>query len=265
MKLNLVQGTPAWRAWRMTGVGASDSGAIMGVSIYQTASGVWRLKRGLEQEAPPSYPARRGSRLEPEGRRIYEQETGIAMPAATAVHDQRPHMLASLDGWNVELKRILEIKCPMSREDHALAVRGYLPEKYKPQVQHELAVTGAEQCDYESYVPGQKYALVTVEPDPKFQALLMEQIDEFWHLVVSGTPPALVDLDYELMRAGRDQESRQLHERWKNTRSLVERSEIALEQVYAGAGLGPFRKSSHPRIPRRAIKRAVNKGFRQAV
>src|SRR5258708_32278590 len=73
-------------------------------------------------------------------------------------------MRASLDGLNREGSLVLEIKCPLSSRDHALAREGEVPRHYYAQLQHQLEVSHARELHYWSF-DGRKGALVKVIPD----------------------------------------------------------------------------------------------------
>src|SRR6185437_6159726 len=103
-------------------------------------------------------------------------------------HDEYAYLFASLDGWCLEGKRIVEIKCPQEPKDHRIALEGRVPDKYWPQVQHALFVSGAEQLDYVSYRQ-QQGVIIPVLPDPPFMKQLREAEETFWDWVCSDTFP----------------------------------------------------------------------------
>lgn len=102
-------------------------------------------------------------------------------------HEGYPWLRASLDGWNAERKIPLEIKCP-GRKDHFVALGGRIPDKYLPQIQHILMVTGARELHYFSY-DGQNGVIVIVEADADYQQRLFEAELTFWNSVQSGIAP----------------------------------------------------------------------------
>ena len=96
-------------------------------------------------------------------------------------------MRGSLDGISDDGRVVLEVKCP-GAADHAVACRGGVPAKYVPQLQHLLAVAGAEVCHYWSYRDGEG-ALVEVAPDRAYVERLIEREREFWRHVVEDRRP----------------------------------------------------------------------------
>lgn len=185
-----------WKLWRSKGIGASDAPVVMGVSPYKTAYELWEEKTGLvSSDSEGNWATRRGHELEPRARANYELEYMISMPIAFVEHREYPFIRASLDGYNEAASRILEIKCP-GKADHDLALQGKVPEKYWPQVQHQLFATGAKVCHYYSF-DGERGALVEVYPDLEYIEKLVEQEVAFWRLVETQTPPKLSDRDYK--------------------------------------------------------------------
>ena len=86
-----------------------------------------------------------GTMFEPMATRCYSQKmNNIEIHDFGLVCDtENEHFGASPDGIN-ELGIMLEIKCPYSRT----IVDGVIPEKYKMQIQGQLAVCKLKECDY---------------------------------------------------------------------------------------------------------------------
>lgn len=190
----LVQGTPEWLQWRTYGIGGSDAGAIMGTSPWCDALELWQRKLGLIPEIQSNAAMQRGHDLEPDARLLFEMEYGLAMPAACFEHDEFPYVRASLDGVSIDRNIILEIKCPGSTT-HAEALAGKIKPYYYTQMQHQMAVTGAELCYYWSYNPDwQDRTLRTkkieVPRDEEVIKRLFEREAEFWNCIETKTEPS---------------------------------------------------------------------------
>lgn len=183
----------AWKQWRAGGLGASDTPVIMNVSPWKTRFQLWEEKCGISKPWDGNSATRRGHELEPIARAQYELEHNIDMPPAFVEHKEFPFIRASLDGYGNGI--VLEIKAP-GADDHALAVSGKVPEKYYPQLQHQLLVTGASCAHYYSF-DGEKGVLVQVDNDLEYQAKLLKELRLFWDLVQTKTPPTLTDRDYK--------------------------------------------------------------------
>jgi putative phage-type endonuclease len=181
--IRLKQTSPRWHKWRAKGIGGSDASAVMGESGWTSPDELLAEKLGLRTVEENERMAR-GRRLEPEARARYCREYGIKMTPVCVSHDEYPWLRASLDGWNDEHRLVLEIKCP-GYWTHVKALRGYVPDYYTAQVQHQLLVTGADRLHYASYFPdtddsGRSFpdecqlAVVEVRPDPVYQDRLLE-------------------------------------------------------------------------------------------
>lgn len=182
----------------------------MGVSPWKTKFQLYEEKVGLRESFQGNYATERGNRLEPQARAHYELLNDRDMPPLLVMHETYPFLRAALDGANLAAKLCLEIKCP-GEEDHEKALSGEVPEKYYPQVQHQLLVSGFQKCHYFSFYEG-KGALVEVAPDfPYLERLLKEEL-LFWQCVTSKTPPELSDKDYSKIK---EKDLLTLLEQWK--------------------------------------------------
>jgi putative phage-type endonuclease len=206
MKLvQLVQNTPEWLEWRRKGIGASEMAAILGVCKYSTPYRVWCEKTGRSKGFAGNFATERGHELEAKARARYELVSMEDMPTACAEHLKYSILRCSLDGVREDFKKILEIKCP-GKESHEIAASGKVPDHYFPQVQFQLMVTGADECEYFSYFVdkegNESHAIVNVKPDLEYQGMLVVKALEFWKLVESDTRPALADDDDLLVDDG---------------------------------------------------------------
>lgn len=219
----IVQGSPEWHQWRKGGIGASESAAILGVSPYSTPYQVWLEKTGRVKGFEGNFATERGNDLEGKARAKYELLTMEDMPAALAQHPKFEILRASLDGLRSDNKLILEIKCP-GAESHKMAIEGKVPEHYMIQIQHQLAVTGADACHYFSYsYKDQSHALIEVLPDVEMQGKIVASALEFWNLVQSDRSPPLTDADAKEVW---DDEVRELCFRLLNFQGTLSKTEI---------------------------------------
>lgn len=183
------QGTSEWLEWRRQGIGGSDVAALLGVSPWMTPRELWMEKTGRLTRDASSFATQRGQWLESKARAQYELLADADMPPALVIHPEYPFMRVSLDGWNPELRRVLEIKCP-GKEDHAKALAGQIPEKYRYQVQYQMFVTGAESAHYFSF-DGESGTIIEVLPNLDLQLGLRNAVIEFWRdYVLKDKEPA---------------------------------------------------------------------------
>ena len=187
LRRDLQQGTTAWLAWRRGGIGASDAPVIMGVSPWMDLDTLWLDKTGRHRRGSSNAAMRRGQRLEPVARERYVRATRLPVEPVCLEHGAHRWMRGSLDGLSSDGSVVLEIKCP-GEADHGVARRGAVPEKYLPQLQHLLAVSGARVCHYWSYRDGEG-ALVEVAPERRYIRELIERERRFWQHVLDDRRP----------------------------------------------------------------------------
>ncbi len=235
----MEQNSDKWLEWRKSGIGSSDAPVIMGVSPYKTPYQLWEEKTGRANHDQSNWATRRGTEMEPKARAHYELLTGKNMPATLAQHKDYPCLRASLDGFDGET--VLEIKCP-GKEDHMLAISGRVPEKYWPQLQHQLMVTGAKEVHYCSF-DGDKTYLVKVQPDFEYIEKLLEQEIAFWQYIVNDEAPSLSDKDYKQITDVKLQEH---ITRWKLSKAVLDEAELA-EQALRTV-LDNWTKNDHPKL-----------------
>ena len=196
--VDIQQNSEEWYLWRSTLIGASDSAAVLGVSPYKTAYGLWLEKVGVTQGfSQGGLAAQRGHEMEAKARASYELLYGDMkdFSPVCVLHPEDDWIGASLDGFCQEdPMRVLEIKYP-SESTHQMALEGRLPDHYYCQVQHQLlCVPEAIDAHYFSFRdddPG----LVLVERDKEYQEKLLTKLQEFRRQWVGKTPPPLTDRD----------------------------------------------------------------------
>lgn len=190
----MQQLTEEWYQIRKTKIGASDAPIIMGVSPWKTPYQLWEQKMGLSTEKKTTCHMQRGLDLEHIAREMYEQYKGIPISPEVVFHSNIDWMMASLDGISFDGKIIVEIKCP-GEKDHLEAVEGRIPEKYYPQVQHQLAVFPADRVDYVSF-RDENIAIVSVYRDEDYIDTLIQAESSFVLHMRTMTAPDMVDRDY---------------------------------------------------------------------
>lgn len=190
----LTQNTPEWEQARKDKVGASDAPIIMEVSPYKTPYQLWQEKLSLI-EPRQNFAMARGHYLEPKALELVEQKTGLLLRPMVKFHAELTWMMASLDAIDVEEKTIVEIKSP-GKEDHNQAVSGQIPQKYFPQLQHQMEVCQVDHAFYFSF-DGVDGVLLKIERDDKYIKNLISKEKEFWECIQELTAPALLDRDYQ--------------------------------------------------------------------
>ena len=185
--INLEQNTPEWLKFRQEKIGASDAPIILGVSPWKTAYKLWEEKiHGFNSFETESM--RRGKDLEESARSCFEKYTNSLVKPQVVQSIENPWMIASLDGIDIDGEFIVEIKCPNAK-DHQLAKDGKIPEKYIPQLQHQLAVVGLKSGHYFSF-DGQEGHIVPFERDEALIAEILRKESQFYHdFLMKQVPP----------------------------------------------------------------------------
>ncbi len=235
-------------------MGSSDAPIVMSVSPWSTPFQLWQQKCNLvPKKVFSNWAIDRGNNLEPVARAKYELETGIDMPATLAIHPQYTWLRASLDGYNSERDIVLEIKCP-GKDDHQTALDGKVPEKYYPQLQHQLMVTGSKEAHYYSF-DGNNGALVVVKPDLDYCKELFKREQAFWECIQTKTPPEFTDKDVKVIK------SVDAHDLARSYLSIVEKqAELDVQLSEIKAKLLTF-VEKHPKIL--IGKLQITKSYRQ--
>ncbi len=148
--LDLEQGSQAWHKARKNKIGASDATAIMGVSPWTTPYQLWQRKLGLIPEQEENDSMRRGKELEVKARQLCCQLLECELFPLTIVPENDEWMICSYDGITLDKRIAVEIKCP-GKQDHGKAESGQIPDKYIPQLNHQMYVCDLDEIYYFSY------------------------------------------------------------------------------------------------------------------
>jgi len=194
--MNITQNTPEWHALRKNKIGASDSAAILGISPWKTPRQLWQEKLDIISSPGTNFAMQRGHDLEPIARQWFEENYEISVPAAVVFHPEYEWMMASLDGINEENKVIVEIKCGGLKLHH-LAASGEIPDYYRCQIQHQLAVTGYNKAFYVSYCNDTGYVVIVKRDDAFIDDVLIPALQDFWECLRTFTEPPLQQGDFE--------------------------------------------------------------------
>jgi len=166
-----------WLAARKSGLGASDTAAILGLNNYRTALDVW-----LEKTAPAapaddelSEATAWGHILEaPVARRTVKKHPHLGKLVPTPgllAHPRHPWMLATVDyglaargGRDNPVVALLEVKTTSVHNYRRNWLEGVPPAGIQVQVQQQMAVTGMEECWVTCGVGGDAGPMRLAEP-----------------------------------------------------------------------------------------------------
>lgn len=229
-KLSVEQGSQNWLDLRNNMIGASDAAVIIGISPWKTPNQLWCEKMGLSSPKQTAV-MRRGLDLEPMAREKFINMVGYDVLPIVALHDSTPYMMASFDGLSESGEVAVEIKCPGS-QDHEMAMDGLIPDKYIPQLQHQMEVAGINSMFYFSYSEN-SCRILEIEKDDKYVQKLLKKEKDFWDCMQNLEAPDLIDRDY-IKRD--DEEWNQLAKEWIEISKIEDRKEEIRTRLIAISG-----------------------------
>jgi len=193
MEVKVEQRSSSWHELRKKHLGGSDIAPILGTSPWKTALDVFNEKMSPYTEEAPKNPwMQRGVDLEPEALRAFEAETGYLMSPIVMISDLTPFAMASFDGYEIDGKCALEIKCGGAKA-HLEAIHGNIPKYYIAQMQHQMYVAELDEIYYCSYRPEHQVKPLYIEivkRDDAFIADMIEKERRFYEdHMLTGIPP----------------------------------------------------------------------------
>jgi len=178
-RVEIAQGTDAWRALRRSLRMASETPAVLGLSSFSNAAANLRNeKRG--QRVFVNAAMRKGTEQEPFARAAYAKLHGAADAAMYVDGDYG----CSLDGISADGRTVLEIKTPYRGRAHErwrLAVAGRTMQSDYAQIQHQLMVCRAARAHLFVWdAEAREGVQVEILPDPAFWRRIRTGWDAFW-------------------------------------------------------------------------------------
>lgn len=186
-------GREEWLRWRTKGIGGSDVSVIAGVNPFRSIFQLWLEKTGqVEPEETENDNTHFGNVLEPVVKREFSKRTGLKVRAKRALlqSEEYPFMLADLDGVIYENGKmnLFEAKTASAYKQE-IWEKG-IPEEYVLQVQHYMAVTGAEKTYLAALVGGNRFYWKVVRRDEQKIAEIIALEKAFWEEnVLAGKEP----------------------------------------------------------------------------
>lgn len=196
-----LQDETAYLERRRTYIGSADAAPILGFSEFNDRRDVWRQKvrpgaetLALRADDPGSVAdIERGRRMEPVAFEVLTRGLPYLDPIAPdalegqfTMHPEHEFVGGTPDAE--DRSRAYEIKCSRASTVERILKEG-LPGYWVVQCQHHALLTGKPVTlallDYD------RWTLVPfeIEPDPAFQAWMVEEYAAFWEAVLAGTDP----------------------------------------------------------------------------
>lgn len=172
---------------RISGIGGSDANVILSGNGDRVTA-LWREKRGEvePEDLSDRLPVALGSWTEAFNRQWYEKITGsVVTGVGRSVQCQRyDWRRCTLDGYVEDLFAVFEAK-----HSSAFAKADEMLERYMPQLQHNMAVIGADRAVLSVIFGNHKHAIFEIAADWLYQLDLLEAEHAFWDCVQTGTEP----------------------------------------------------------------------------
>lgn len=155
------QGSIEWlaaRAGKATGSRAKDilakikTGEAAARRNYRVQLVTERLTGAPQESGFVSDAMKWGTEQEPFARMAYEAQTANIVQEAGFIYLPDIQAGCSVDGL-VASDGVTEYKCPNSATHIEWLLAGVLPSEHKPQILHNLWITGRQWCDFASYDP----------------------------------------------------------------------------------------------------------------
>lgn len=194
-----------WLDERKSGLGGSESAAVMGFSQWSSPLDVYQEKLGIGQPKPVTEQMDIGTDGQPLVAQRYEKRTGVKVnlfPTEAPMlcrHPKHPFLIASPDALigekkGLELKMVSESSFNAERDgEREWGEDGsdVVPLYYLIQVQHYMFVTGISEWDLAALVGGRALHVYHFEADATLHSGILSACRSFWNdNVLKQVPPA---------------------------------------------------------------------------
>jgi putative phage-type endonuclease len=190
----------------MSGLGASEAAAALGLSPYESPRGIYLRKLGEAPEKEETEAMRWGLLLEPVILAEYEARTGNRVVSRQVFLgeegvDGQPDLFATLDGLT-ETQIPVEVKTisAWAARDIGDEAEDDLPDHWLLQAQQQMWLADAPSVDFAILIGGQRLEIRPVARNDELIATMRQGLFQFWEYVVRREPPPEIHVaDRKLM------------------------------------------------------------------
>lgn len=185
-----------WLRWRRRGIGGSDASILAGVNKFRSIFQLWQDKTGkTEPEETESEYAHFGTLLEPVVKQEFTRRTGKKVRSRKAIlqSEEHPFMLADLDGVVYENGKLCIFEAKTASAYKLEAWEAGIPLEYQYQIQHYMAVTGAEKTYIATLVGGNHFIYHEAFREEEMISKLISMEQAFWEECVLGGKEPVAD------------------------------------------------------------------------
>lgn len=180
-------------ATRSTGIGASEIGAVAGLSRWDSPLTVYLRKLGLSDDKPSNDAIEAGNELEPAicawaGKRLGAE----LIEVGTVRHSKHAFALCTPDRVFADRSALLQVKNVGLRMAHEWGDDAdEVPDAYRAQVEWEMEVTEINRAFLAVLVGGQTLRIYQFDRDRELAASLIAIGGKFWreHVLAQVPPP----------------------------------------------------------------------------
>lgn len=194
-----------WHDWRAGGLGASDIGALLGLSRFDSPWSLWARKVGLRQPTEATYSQQRGHDFEPVLAKLFTRETGlyVAGEQTWCANPAEPWMRCTVDGFVFDGAQCIDepgfenltmadaLGGFEAKTDGRFAWPEGVPPQYEAQAKWSMAVTGMERWWIAVLFAGWRFEVHEITRDAEDEAFMVERARAFWtdHVLTGEAPP----------------------------------------------------------------------------
>ena len=162
-------------------LGASEAGAVLGISPYRTPFRVWQDKVGLVLPDPPGIPARAGNALESLVLDLFQEETGkmVAYRQEEFEDDEYPFLKCHVDGV-ADSGEIVEAKTTGSDKGWGEPGTDQIPQVYLAQVTVQMFLAGLRIAYVPVLIGREDFRIYKVERDEELEQMILPRLVKFW-------------------------------------------------------------------------------------
>lgn len=220
-------------------IGSSEVAAVCGISRWETPFDVWARKKKLVPEKPDTAPMRAGRRLQDAILKWYADENKksnlVVLFDTPWFHRDRDWQRASLDGWFINERLLVEVKNVGVQSASSWGPSGSdeIPQEYLAQVAWQMAVAEANEADVVALIGGQDLRVYHVARDRELEEILLAKATEFYERYMLGDEQPTVQgtTVLEYIRGKYPRAVLPLREATDNERALAESLRIARRQL----------------------------------
>ena len=182
-----------WLKYRTGGIGGSDVSVIAGINPYRSLHQLWLEKTGqISPEETDNEYTHFGTLLEPIVRQEFVERTGLKVRQKHMLlqSEEFPFMYADLDGVINDNGETAIFEAKTASQYKAETWENGVPAGYILQVQHYMAVTGAQKTYIAALIGGNHFVYHVIERDVTMIAKIIAMENHFWkHNVIGGVEP----------------------------------------------------------------------------